>query len=95
MVAKNQTPAYSKPCPLDLVLKPLDEAIGLTAAKAVAELELDPEVRARIDQLADMSAAGSLTEAERAEYLEFVEAIDLLSIFQARARNAISRQSSR
>ena len=38
--------------------------------------------------------SGTLTPAEEAEYKDFVEAVDLISIMQAKARRFLAKQSA-
>jgi hypothetical protein len=41
-----------------------------------------------------VSCGGTLTPAEEAEYKGFVEAVDLISIVQAKARRFLAKQSA-
>jgi hypothetical protein len=70
----------------------MDEWAGTKAAEQLLRLKLDSETQARPNDLADKAAEGRLSEVERTEYLTFSEAIDLLSIAQAKARNFLRRQ---
>lgn len=70
------------------VLEPVMRGLPPGVARVIAELRADPELQARIDELADRCNAGLLTEEERAEYTGYVEAIDLVAILQAEARAA-------
>ena len=51
-----------------------------------------PEEQARIDELADKASEGSLTAEERAEYEAYIDAIDVISILQAKARAVLADQ---
>ncbi|MFM9960154.1 MAG: hypothetical protein ACKV2Q_02900 [Planctomycetaceae bacterium] len=68
------------------VLEPVMRRLPPSVARQFADLRADPELQARIDELAGRCNAGLLTEAERAEYAGYVEAIDLIAILQAEAR---------
>jgi hypothetical protein len=46
----------------------------------------DPDVQSRIEKLATKANEGTLSEEERAEYKEYVEAVDLVGVLQWRAR---------
>lgn len=52
----------------------------------VAGYRADEATQARLDELSEKSTEGTLSPKERAEYEEFVQAIDLISIMQAKAR---------
>jgi hypothetical protein len=62
-------------------------------ARRIIAVELDPRAQVQIDQLARKANQGTLSDEERRQYEEFIEAIDLLAIFQAKARLALSRQA--
>ena len=46
----------------------------------------DPRLQARFDQLAEKANFGRLSEVERDEYRDIVEAIDVVAIIKAKAR---------
>lgn len=75
--------------PLDRLLNPIARCLTPDVARLVAELRPDAGTQSRIDELAAKADAGSLTAAERLEYEGYVEAIDLVSILQAKARKAL------
>ena len=78
---------------LDRLLEPLTEVFTPTMASAVLELRADSELQSHIDEIRRKASAGTLTPAEDAEYKDFVEAVDVISIMQAKARRFLSRQS--
>jgi hypothetical protein len=51
------------------------------------------DLEARIEELRRNGNEGTVTPAEDAEYKNFVEAVDIVSIMQAKARRALSRQA--
>jgi hypothetical protein len=71
---------------MDRVLDPLADCLNREAALRIVELRIDPEIQARVDVLAERANEGELTPDERAEYLSYVEAADLLAIFKLKAR---------
>lgn len=71
---------------LDRLLDPIADCLTAESADKIARLSVDPSVQRRLDELADKASAGTLSESERSEYTEFVEAIDLVAIIQAKAR---------
>ncbi|MCC6538758.1 MAG: hypothetical protein IT162_14480 [Bryobacterales bacterium] len=79
---------------LDRLLDPMTEALTPESAAALVNLRADPEVAARVDELRRKANEGTLTPAEDAEYKEFVEAVDIVSIMQAKARRFLSRQAA-
>jgi hypothetical protein len=83
-----QTPSY-----LDRLLDPLTEAFTPKMASALLELRADSELEAHIGELRRKANDGTLTPAEDAEYKDFVEAVDVISIMQAKARRFLARQS--
>ena len=81
---------------LDRFLDPLTEALTPEIAGKIVNLRVDPELQAQIDDLRHKANEGSLTAAEDEEYKGIVEAIDLISILQAKARRVLGRnQESR
>jgi hypothetical protein len=53
-----------------------------------------PEVQGRIDELAEKSNEGKLTSEERAESEAYVDAIDVISLLQAKARAVLARHTT-
>jgi len=79
---------------LDRLLEPLTEAFTPKMASVLLELRADPELEAHIGELRRKANDGRLTPAEEAGYKDFVEAIDLISIMQAKARRFLAKQSA-
>jgi hypothetical protein len=77
---------------LDRLLDPLTEAFTPKMASALLDLRADPETESHIADLRRKANAGTLTSAEDAEYKDFVEAVDLISIMQAKARRFLAKQ---
>ncbi len=77
---------------LDRLLEPLTEAFTPKMALVLLELRADPELEAHIGELRRKANDGTLTPAEEAEYKDFVEAVDLISIMQAKARRFLAKQ---
>ena len=78
---------------LDRLLDPLTKAFTPKMAAAILELRADSELEAHIAELRQKANDGTLTPWEDAEYKDFVEAVDLISIMQAKARRFLTRQS--
>jgi len=79
---------------LERLPEPLAEAFTPKMASALLRLRADCELEGHIDELRRKANAGTLTPAEDAEYKDFVEAVDLISIMQAKARRFLARQSA-
>ena len=79
---------------LDRLLDPLTEAFTPKMASALLGLRADSELEAHIDELRRKANDGTITPAEDAEYKDFVEAVDLISIMQAKARRFLAKQSA-
>ena len=74
---------------LDEVLDPVARCFTPDVARQVAALRADPKLQARLDALARKANENELSEEERDEYQAYVEAIDLVSILQAKARQIL------
>lgn len=74
---------------LDEVLEPVARCFTPDVASHVAALRADPKLQARLDALAQKANDGELTDDEREQYEAYVEAIDLISILQAKARQVL------
>jgi uncharacterized protein YnzC (UPF0291/DUF896 family) len=59
-------------------------------AEAVLRFRADPELQARIEELAGKSTEDQLTETERAEYAGYVRANKFIVIQQRQAQQLIS-----
>jgi uncharacterized protein YnzC (UPF0291/DUF896 family) len=62
-------------------------------AEAILEFRADPELQARIEELAGKSAEGELTDAERAEYAGYARANKFIAILQRQAREIINSRT--
>jgi hypothetical protein len=89
MNSMNPTTSYV----LSRLLEPVGRMMPLAFARDLASMRATPEIQARIDELADKSNEGELTEDERAEYAAYVDAVDVISILQAKARAVLSEGS--
>ncbi|MDQ1639832.1 MAG: hypothetical protein QOF62_3171 [Pyrinomonadaceae bacterium] len=62
-------------------------------AEEVVEFRADPELQARIEELAAKSTEGQLSETESAEYAGYVRANKFVAVLQRQARQLIDSQS--
>ena len=74
-------------------VRPILEIVSPEEAEQIVEFRADPELQARIDELATKSTEGQLTDTERAEYAGYVRANKFVAILQRQARNLIESQS--
>ena len=79
---------------LDSFLDPMAESLTPDVARALVALRASPELEARVDRLRQKATEGTLTPDEDAEYKDFVEAVDIISIIQSKARRFLARHSS-
>ncbi len=81
---------------LDRFLEPVTEAFTPALARKLVALraEDDAELHARIETLRYKANMGMLTPAEDAEYKDIVEAIDVISILQAKARRFLAQKNA-
>jgi len=73
----------------DRGVRPLMQIVLPEKAEAVIYFRTDPQLQKRIDELAERSAEGQLTEAERSEYAGYVRANKFVAILQQYARRFI------
>ncbi|HSU54804.1 MAG TPA: hypothetical protein VLT36_12150 [Candidatus Dormibacteraeota bacterium] len=68
------------------MLEPVSDCFTKESASKLVQVRADPQLQARIDELADKCTEGELNEDERAEYETYVRAGNLISVLQAKAR---------
>ena len=78
---------------LDRLLEPLAGCLTPDVAAKVADLRADAAMQERIDYLAERANEGRLTDRERQEYAGYLHAIDVIAVFQAKARSLLRRSS--
>lgn len=69
----------------DRGVRPMLEIVLPEKADAVLGFQADPELQARIEELASKSTEGDLTEDERAEYVGYVRANKFVAILKRQA----------
>lgn len=77
----------------DRGVRPVLQIVLPEKAKAVVNFRVDPKLQARIEELADKSTEGQLTEAEKAEYAGYVRANKFVAILQRQARQLVGSES--
>jgi hypothetical protein len=78
---------------LDRFLEPVTESFTPELARTFVELRADSELQAEIEVLRQKANLGTLTPEEEAAYKDFVEAVDVLSIIQSKARRYLATHS--
>jgi len=78
------------PRALDGLLEALSSCFDAESARRLAEFDIDPDLQARIEMLAERANEGELSEEERAEYESFVEASDLISVLQLKVSRRLN-----
>ncbi len=76
---------------LDEILEPVTNAFSREVAQALVNLRAGEAAQARIADLADKCNEGLLTPVEKAEYESNVQAADMISVLQAKARVWLAR----
>jgi hypothetical protein len=78
---------------LDRFLEPVIESFTPELARTFVDLRADDELQAEIQVLREKANLGTLTSEEEAAYQDFVEALDVLSIIQSKARRFLANHS--
>jgi hypothetical protein len=60
---------------------------------AAVKFRADPQLRARIEELAGKSTEGQLTKAEKAEYAGYIRANKFVAVLQRQARQLAGSKS--
>jgi hypothetical protein len=74
---------------LTKILDPVVRCFTPEVAKRVIEIRPDPDVQARIEELAEKCNEGAITPEEIAEYDAYIQAMDLVAVLQKQARAMI------
>lgn len=78
---------------LDEVLEPVARCFTPEVARRISELRAALALQTRLDELANKANEGDLTDQEREQYEAYVEAIDVISILQAKARRVLANET--
>ena len=77
----------------DRGVRPVLEIVLPEKAEAVISFRADPELQARIEELAQKSTEGELTDDERSEYAGYVRANKFVAILKRQARQLTTSRS--
>jgi hypothetical protein len=80
---------------LDRLVEPVVRTFTPDVARALVELRADPDVQARMDQLARKCNEGRLTPDEREEYDTSIRFGNFIAILQAKARAFLKHRPGR
>jgi len=75
---------------LDAFLAPLADCFTPDVARRILDFRPDERTEERLAYLREKANEGTLLESERAEYQEFVDALDFVGLLKARARSVLS-----
>jgi hypothetical protein len=78
---------------LDDLFDPVSHCLTPDVANRIVDLRASPRVQQKLDELAEKSTEGTLTDAERSEYETLVRAINFIGLLQAKARSVITASS--
>jgi hypothetical protein len=76
---------------LDRLLSPVADCLTPESAQRLLDFQIDPATRSRIEQLASKANEGQLTDVEKGEYFDYVDAMDLIAILQHKAHQVLKR----
>jgi hypothetical protein len=79
---------------LDELLDPVSRCLTPDVARRIVGLRASADVQQKLDDFAEKSTAGTLTETERAEYETCLRAINFIGVLQAKARKLIATDSA-
>ena len=79
---------------LDRFLDPVTACFTPQVAERIVNLRLDPELLARVELLGEKANEGTLTPEEDAEYKDYIEGGDMVSLLQAKARRFLKQNGA-
>lgn len=82
----------TEPDAVDRLLASFSACLTPAAARRIAAFRADAATQARVADLAEKCNEGELTAQERREYDAYVQAIDFISILQAKARGVLKKR---
>ena len=78
---------------LDRFLQPVTQAFTPELARVLVDLRADDELQAEVEVLRQKANMGRLSPDEEMAYKDFVEAVDVISILQSKARSFLASHS--
>jgi hypothetical protein len=80
---------------VDRLVDPVVRAFTPEVARAIADLRADPDLQARMDELAEKCNEGALSAKEREEYETSIRFGSFIAILQAKARAILKQRRVR
>jgi hypothetical protein len=77
---------------LDQLLGPVGDCLTPESARRLLELESDPQLQARVNDLADRHRRGQLSPEEQAEYGGYVYFDTFVAILKSKARQLLANR---
>jgi hypothetical protein len=71
---------------LDGLLEPFGECLTPEVAKKLVQLRANPEITAKVEELAEKCNEGQLTADERDEYESYIHVNNVMMMMRAKAR---------
>jgi len=78
---------------LDQLLDPLGHCLTPRSARALLEIQADPDLQEHIEGLTRKSTAGQLTTEEQSEYSALVAVGTVIAILKSKARILLAKTS--
>jgi hypothetical protein len=78
---------------LDQLIGPLGECLTPESARRLLALKADPELQARVDDLAERHSRGALSPDEQSEYGGYVYFDTFIAILKSKARQLLSSRA--
>jgi len=78
---------------IDAFLDPVAELLPVDTAQRLLDWKVDPQLQTELDDLATKASAGTLTDAEREQYSEYIAVLDWITLIKAKARAALRRKT--
>jgi hypothetical protein len=79
---------------IDRLIEPLVKCLTVESAKRLLSVKPDSQLRARMEELAEKSTAGTLTTEERQEYGSYVSFGTFIAILKSKARLLLANDRS-
>jgi hypothetical protein len=79
---------------IDRLVQPLVECLTVEGAKRLLSIKADPQLRSRMEELAEKSTEGTLTASERQEYTSYVSFGTFIAILKSEARQLLAKNRS-
>lgn len=75
---------------IDRLVSPLGDCLNPESARRLLALKPDPELQARVDDLATRHTEGQLSAEEQAEYGRYVSYATFIAILKSKARQLVA-----